>query len=103
VEPLGRLIDYYVREKNYTLGFLLAEHALSIPLPAEDSVFVERWMYEWGVLMHYGQCAYHLKKDKEAKGALTKVLAHPDVPTSAKEILSGQLGLIEGHRADLYR
>lgn len=89
VEPLYALALHYIERKNFFLAYLIAKFAISIPLPVD--LFVEAWMYEWGILTQYFQCSLELQKMDEAFGALKKLLANPNLPESSRSILENYL------------
>lgn len=84
IEPLYRLANYYRRDENYLMGYLLSKYALSLPCPT-DALFVEKWIYDYGMLMELSLCAYYLGKYEEAKKASDKLLATPILPQDIRE------------------
>lgn len=89
-EPLFRLASYYEQANAPLLGYLLSKHALSFPYPNE-TLFVENWIYEWGLLTKVGECAAMLGHRDEAMEALQKVLAHKDVPDDVRKVEESNL------------
>jgi glycosyltransferase involved in cell wall biosynthesis len=95
VEPLYYLIQYYIKTKNYYMGYALSKYALPIPR-SKDATFVSYWMYDWGILLQYAECSFNLGKYDEAKEALDLLSAKPDIPQEFME-------MIEKNRASFYR
>jgi glycosyltransferase involved in cell wall biosynthesis len=53
-EPLFALIELCIKEGDDFLGYLIAEFALSLPMPVD--LFVVPWVYEWGIKQQLDQC-----------------------------------------------
>ena len=83
-EPLYRLSSYYRLKKNYLLGYLLSRMGLSIERPA-DVLFVEGWVYDYGLLLEYSICTYWLGKYEESCKACQELLAKRDLPKDVRE------------------
>ena len=79
IEPLCELIDYYIKSKNYRLGFSHAKLACTIPLPIGD-LFLKESLYDWGALLQLFICAEVIGEKEEAKAARKKLLANPKLP-----------------------
>lgn len=100
IEPLFRLCNYYRREKNYLLGYLVAEFALKTP-DTTDGLFVESWIYRYGVLLEYSICAYWIGEYEESLRACDQLLALPNLPPAVidctlknREFAKQRLGLL---------
>lgn len=72
-EPLYQLAHQYDRMGEHSLGYMIARLALSIPVP-DDVMYVEKWVYEYGLLSQLADCAYHMGRYEEAYVILQKVL-----------------------------
>lgn len=94
VESLYHLINYYCKQNKPLLGYIVCKHALSIPL-TQDILFVEHWMYDFGILLQLANCSYLLGKLDEAKVACQKILMKKDVPLDARNIVENNLMHIE--------
>lgn len=101
-EPLFRLVNYYIATENYFLGYLLAKFALSIPL-SNDSVFVEKFIYDWGILLQLAQCSYNLGQYEESCEAMKKLLLVPDLPPDIRVDIDKNLQLFRGVDTQLHR
>jgi glycosyltransferase involved in cell wall biosynthesis len=84
VEPLYRLACYYRHDKNFLLAYLLTEHALKIPVPS-DILFVQNWMYDYGILFEHSISAYWIGKYEESYYACLKLLTLPWLPSDVRE------------------
>ena len=92
-EPLYRLASYYRQKENYLLGYLIAQHALSIKQP-NDPLFVETWIYDYGVLLEHSICAYWIGKYQEAFESSMKILALKNLPDNIRECVNNNLRFI---------
>jgi len=63
-EPWLYLAQHAAAEGNWRGARACAEHGLSIPYPVEDRLFVDRWIYEWGLLAERSAAAWWMG-DKE--------------------------------------
>lgn len=89
-EPIYRLAHYYRTKGNYLLGYRIAAMGLTIPVP-DDILFVEHWMYDYGMLLEYSICAYWIEKYYDALAASKKILAIKDLSTPVKECVERNL------------
>jgi glycosyltransferase involved in cell wall biosynthesis len=92
-EPLYRLASYYRQKENYLMGYLLAQHALSIKQP-NDPLFVETWIYDYGVLLEHSICAYWIGKYQEAFESSMKILTLKNLPDNIRECVNNNLRFI---------
>jgi len=90
-EPLFRIAQYYYTKGSHILGYLLAKQALSLPKPI-GAMYVQGWIYDYGILEVLGNCALALNKFDEANQAFQKMLTIESVPEAkknqVKEVLS---------------
>lgn len=84
VEPLFFLINYYLGLSCGYLAYLIAKEAIKIP-PSTDAHFVEKWMYEWGVLLQFAKSAYLMGQTQEAKKACKQLLSIKTLPANYRE------------------
>ncbi len=78
-EPLLRASIIYSDMGNILLGYLLAQHALTIPYPKED-MCVEYTAYDHAILIQFAYCALLLGKTEEAARAYEKLQANKNLP-----------------------
>jgi glycosyltransferase involved in cell wall biosynthesis len=83
-EPLYRLAQYYYSNKNPLLGYLVSKICVDLPVP-NDIIYVEHWIYSWGTLAVFANCALELGKYEEAATAYAKLAAKTDIPTHILE------------------
>lgn len=89
-EPLYRLAEYFFETQNYILGYALAKLALSIPM-SQDLGYVEKWIYEYGVLFQLANCAAGLGKNEEARAAYHQLLLRNDLPTDIRKLVKNNM------------
>lgn len=89
-EPLYRLAQYYRLSENYLKGYQTA--AQGLPLRnSPDLLFVEKWIYDWGLLLEYSICAYWIGKYEEALLASYAMLAQARLPENVRECVERNL------------
>lgn len=92
-EPLYYLANYYLNQNDPLLGYTVAKHALSLPL-SQDNVFVETWIYKYGLWLTLANCSFELKMYKEAEEACLKALADKDLPLEIQMKVTNNLSLL---------
>lgn len=95
-EPLYRLAEFYRRSNNFLAGYLVAREGLQIKLP-NDVLFVEQWIYDYGLLLEYSVSAYWIGKYAEAKKASDAILAVPNLPDHVRQCVEKNLEWIHPH------
>jgi len=80
-EPLIRIANYYLYNKQYALAYLFAHRAVSLPYPISDTLFVEKYAYDFTRYDILGQAALYVGEYEEGKNAVLQALqVHPDAP-----------------------
>lgn len=92
-EPLHRLASYYRLKENYLMGYLISQYALTIKQP-DDPLFVESWMYDYGILLEHSICAYWIDKHSEALQSSMQILAIKDLPDAVRECVNNNLRFV---------
>lgn len=83
-EPLYRLANLYRRNEDYPLGYACAAKGLTLQ-NSKDILFVENWIYQYGLLMEFSICAYWTEKYREAFLASKLILSQENVPRNFRE------------------
>lgn len=78
-EPLFHLANHYIRIKNFYLSYLVSKDAALLHL-SQDALYVERWIYEWGVLLQFANSAQQIGRREEANKTYRKLLEIPSFP-----------------------
>jgi glycosyltransferase involved in cell wall biosynthesis len=79
-EALYAIAYRYRSNRHYRLGYLFAERAAQIPLPAQDSLFVRADIYAWRSVDEQAVCASWIGRHQEACTLWGRLLAGPDLP-----------------------
>jgi len=101
-EPLYRLSNYYRRQGNYLLGYLTANFGLTIE-PPEDLLFLESWIYDYGLRLESSICAYWLGHYEEALEESHELLSQIDLPLNVRECVTNNIGFSESRLAERAR
>lgn len=78
-EPLYRLCEHYRKKDHHLLAYLISKQEMRIQ-PTSDILFVESWMYDWGILFQYSICTYWVEKYEESHQACLELLKNPRLP-----------------------
>ena len=100
-EPIYHLANYYRLKEDYAAGYLMASIGTKIPV-SKDLLFVERWIYDYGLPLEHSICAYWIGKYDECRDISLKILAIPNLPPQVKECVERNLSLANKKLADLY-
>ena len=85
----------FCREKErHQQGYEFARRASLIRLPG-DALFVEAWIYEYGVLDEYAVNAYFAGKFRESRDVCRKLLAVPTLPDTYRSRIKVNLEYAE--------
>jgi hypothetical protein len=79
-EPFYGIARHYTVAKRYRLGYLFAERAARIPLPADDMVIHDPAIYAWRAIDEQAVCASGIGNHSEAFTLCRHLLARPDIP-----------------------
>ncbi len=93
-EPLYRLAAHYNQSKTPLLGYLIAKYGLTIPYP-QDTLFVEPWIYDWGLHTQVGESAANLGKIEEASEVFQKLLSNQNLPADIRAIEEKNLSILK--------
>lgn len=85
-EPLYRLATYYRLRGEYLLGYLVASFGLTVSQPT-DTLFVENWIYEYGLLLEKSINAYWIGNYQECLDLSKKMLKAAKLPQHVKECI----------------
>lgn len=78
-EPLYDLVNKARLKDNFQKGYNIARLALDLPYP-NDTLFVETWIYDFGLLFEYSICAYWIGEYQECLTACDKLLKVQNMP-----------------------
>ncbi|PJD96764.1 MAG: glycosyl transferase family 2 [Parachlamydia sp.] len=92
-EPLYRLANYYRRNEQYQAGYEIANQGLHIK-DSSDTLFVEHWIYDYGLLLEFSICAYWVEKYQESLLASNLLLTDSTLPNHVLTCVKANLGWI---------
>jgi glycosyltransferase involved in cell wall biosynthesis len=90
IEPLLALARYYRSKDQCDKGYEIAKRGLHIK-DSTDILFVENWVYDYGLLLEFSICAYYAKQYTEALLATKVLLADANTPNDIKELCVSNL------------
>jgi len=80
-EPLFRISCYYIRNNQHATAYLFAMRAAQLPYPYQNSLFVEKKIYDYLRYDILGQCAIYAGECEIGKCAVLKAMeSAPDDP-----------------------
>ena len=62
IEPLVEIADYYVAMDQMHLAFLFARRAVEAKYPVQDSLFVEKYLYNYYRYELLARCSWYIKE-----------------------------------------
>ncbi|MBI5345791.1 MAG: glycosyltransferase [Chlamydiae bacterium] len=92
-ESLYYLGRYYNKIKNPTLAFLILNYALAIPV-SNDTMFVEKWINEYGIQFEIYNAFYSMGKYQESYDGFKNSLSMKELPEDAKKYAEYNLKII---------
>lgn len=101
-EPLYYLANYYRQTNQYAQGYLLANLGLKIP-KSKDILFVENWIYEYGLLLESSVCAYWIGKYEESQEKSRQILTLQSLDNEIREVVEKNLGFANKKIAEIYQ
>ena len=90
-EPIFRAAVVYRNIGNPFLGYLLAQHALTIPCPKDNCV--EYLTYDHAILIEFANCALLTGRWQEGLDASIKLLSNPNLPPEARPGITANIEL----------
>lgn len=90
-EPYYHLARYYRSLGDNERCYLVACIGKTIPLP-DDLLWVEEWMYDYGLLMEISVSSYWIGKYKECQEASAAMLKQQNLPDNFRECAESNLG-----------
>jgi tetratricopeptide (TPR) repeat protein len=84
-EPFFFIAQHYRAENRHQLGYMFAERAAQISLPAADMVIHDHTVYSWRATDEQAVCASALGQHLEAFTLCRRLLGRPDIPEDDRE------------------
>lgn len=92
-EPLYHLANLYRLKEDFKTGYKIAKIGTSMP-PSKDVLFVQNWIYEYGLPLELSVNAYWIGKYKECK-KISQQLLKKDLPEGIRSCVEANLGFAE--------
>ena len=89
-EPLYELARISRARRDFAAAHLFAQRGLEIPYPP-DVLFVDRWVYEWGLRLERATACAGMWRIDEAIADLTALRAQPNLPPPVADYVSERL------------
>lgn len=90
-ETLFWLSNYYLKNGQNEVAFPIIREGLSLRLP-EDQLYVEEWIYDYGLQLQQLECAWTLGRQSEALEAAEHLLENPRLPLVKRRRIEIALG-----------
>lgn len=84
-EPIFRLADYFFKKEWYILSYLTSKYGVTIPL-SNDSIFVERWIYWYGMRALFANSAWKFGRTPDIIAVLNEIIEGENVPEKVKQL-----------------
>jgi len=84
-EPFWQMSCIYRKHNRPRSAFIMASHALSIPIPTDNILFVDKGNYLWGILDEIAATAAYVGKFHMGLAACDKLLSEPHLPPEQRE------------------
>ena len=89
-ESLYYLSEYHNSNRNYEKCYSVSRLGINIPLP-NDILMVEKWIYNWGLLLANVIGAWHTGRYDEFFNLCNQLLSKPDLPQNIREMIENAL------------
>ena len=84
-EPLFRIGIYYGKQAQYAVAYLFLAQGLTIPYPAQDTLFVEPEIYSTFLPLEYSVACFYVGRHQEAIETADRLLAGPSLSPEMRE------------------
>lgn len=101
VEPLFQIGFHYQAEKEHAVAFLFFSHAMDLPYPEADLLFVDKQIYELLLPLEYSVSCFYVGRHQEAIDVADRMLANPELGAEWREqVLRNREFSVEALAAD---
>ncbi len=74
-EPLIKIANHYLNTQDMALSYIFARRAAKLSFPSNDTLFIEKGLYDFERHRILGICAWHVGDYKTGEKAIRKALA----------------------------
>lgn len=92
-EPLYWLAEYLYRSNNIVLSYAVAKLGLSQPPPPKGKMYIEKWIYNFGLLAMCAEDAMCLGKYQEARDLYQQILLCQEISEETRNDAKRRLSL----------
>ncbi len=93
-EPLYYLAKYYRNKNDFAAAYLIASIGSNLPLP-DDILFVDKWIYDYDMLLELSISAYWIGKYEECQKMSKQLLANSELPQYVRDVVEKNLSFAE--------
>lgn len=90
VEAFYEVVKLCRNTGRHYQGYIVGKHAVSLPMP-KDGLFLEKWIYDYGLADEYGICAYYAGDLKASENVCRKLLSENRIPKDYVERIKTNL------------
>ena len=85
-EAVMHLAEIYRKQNRYDMAYTLIKLWQIMPKPpAPDVLFVQQWMYDYGLLFEFSISSYYVGQYQESLNACDKLLSMKDLPQGLRD------------------
>lgn len=92
LEPLYYLAHYYRNIKDFQNCYNVGKIGMHIPKPKEDVLFMQNWMYEYGIALETSIGAYWINNFHACQQISLQLLQNENLPNETQKTVSRNLG-----------
>jgi glycosyltransferase involved in cell wall biosynthesis len=92
-EPLYRISSLYRKQGRFDQGYQIAKYAAGIRRP-DDLLFVEDYVYRYGILLEQSICAYWVGNYEESHNLSLRLLEQEKLPSNVRECVRKNLEFV---------
>lgn len=91
IEPLYQIARLYRLKGDYNAGYSIAKIAQTVPV-SQDLLFVQQWIYDYGILLERSICAYYMGNIEECQQISLELLKRKNLPANERACIESNLG-----------
>ena len=94
IEAPYYLANFYREIESFEEGYKLAKMAMSMPV-VQDILFVEHWIYDWGILLECSISAYWTNRIDEFEQLSLRLLKNKDLTDDVRQCILQNLAFLD--------
>ena len=96
-EPLQRIAKYYREKEHHKLALHWAKLGISLGYPHDDHLFIEHWVYDWGLKLEVEICGYYVPPERNLGYQI-----HRDLTNMRDDVIPGWVRRILEKNSEFY-